>query len=147
MICTTYNEYRHVIGIELAQSVFGLRSKQWTLGLPFYGRDVNTGEPKAYYELTEPLALLSVPERTKTDIVESVYFNNYDTLRQKIKLARDRKAGGVMIWELGQDIQPFNRSNSLMKAVRDSTISQSDIPNDDTLSTIGTEGGVIHEEL
>ena len=107
--------------------------QQWTLGLPFYGRNIKTGEPKAYYEIAESLQRQKQQQSSQKkdptaeegtnniDLIDSVYFNSHHTLRNKIKLARESGAGGVMIWELGQDIQPFNHSSSLMQAIRMAT--------------------------
>lgn len=135
-------------GIELANTVFGARSRQWTLGLPFYGRDTRTGEPKAYYELAGSV-VQSGRGRTG-DQIGSVFFNSHRTLRRKIQLAREGGAGGVMIWELGQDVQPFNRSESLMNAIREATVgsaSHSTSSSDTALGEDEQSGGIVREEL
>lgn len=138
-----------LLGIQLAQSVFGARRRQWTLGLPFYGRDINTGEPKAYYELAGSVVQSG---RVRTgDQIGSVYFNSHRTLRRKIELAREGGVGGVMIWELGQDTQPFNRSESLMSAIRAATVpaSLSEKATQDGGEDGGniSGGGIMREEL
>jgi len=79
----------------------GKDMRKWTLGLPFYGRNVITGEPKAFYELASKIS------DTVTDLVGEVFYNSQKTIYEKIILAKIAGAGGVMIWELGQDIQQF----------------------------------------
>lgn len=95
-------------GISLAKSN-GLDHSKWTLGVPFYGRHVHTGEARAYYELK--LA------NNRTDSINNIYFNSQTTLKKKVILGRSEKIGGVMIWELGQDKQPFT-SASLLHAIK-----------------------------
>lgn len=96
-------------GIDMAVTEKGFNHTKWTLGLPFYGRHVSTGEAKAFYELK--------PRNNESNMEHEVFYNSQNTLRIKTKMARDAGVGGVMIWELGQDKQPFNRPESLMWAV------------------------------
>lgn len=49
--------------------------------------------------------------------MEGYFYNSGFTLKEKIALSVSAGIGGVMIWEVGQDVQPFNRSDSLMSAV------------------------------
>ena len=50
-------------------------------------------------------------------MVEGYFFNSGNTLQAKLSLAVSAGIGGVMIWEVGQDKQPFNGSQSLMHAL------------------------------
>ena len=82
---------------------------KWTLGLPFYGRNVHTGEAKAFSELK--------PRNNVSNMEHDVFYNSQETLATKVRMAMDEGVGGVMIWELGQDKQPFARPESLLWAV------------------------------
>jgi len=88
------------MGIFLSKKLGKYQSK-WTLGIPFYGRNTKTGEPKAFYELIPDLS------DNRTDTVNEVYYNSQETIVSKIIMARIAKIGGIMIWELGQDIRPY----------------------------------------
>lgn len=86
-------------------------AKKFTIGLPFYARHVQTGHPKTYYELVDQL------KSKKVDQVGPYYFNSVNTIYRKTKLARESRIGGVMIWELGQDVQPLDSPKALMWGV------------------------------
>jgi chitinase len=69
------------------------------LGLPFYGRGVQDRDEITYadiYARYHPAA--------DVDLAGGFYFNGPRTLVQKVNLAKSRHLGGVMIWEIGQDI-------------------------------------------
>jgi chitinase len=70
-----------------------------TLGLPFYGRHMKTGEWKSYEDLVQMLH----PIADDVDEGEGYYFNGPKLIRRKTALARQLGLGGVMIWEVGQD--------------------------------------------
>ncbi len=99
-------------GITLAQEQFGNHLGKFTLGVPFYGRSVLNGEPKTYSDLIPMLT------NNKTNRIGPQYYNSQETVRKKLQLAARRGIGGIMIWELGQDLQPFMLDKSLMHAVR-----------------------------
>mmetsp|Transcript_23123 Transcript_23123/g.58996 ORF Transcript_23123/g.58996 Transcript_23123/m.58996 type:complete len:349 (+) Transcript_23123:58-1104(+) len=70
-----------------------------TLGLPFYGRHMKTGEWKTYEDLVQQHAPLDVA----TDEAGGYYFNGPDLIERKTRHAASLGLGGVMIWEVGQD--------------------------------------------
>ena len=76
-----------------------LPAHQVTLGLPFYGRHVSTGDWKSYEDLVQAHA----PLAPGTDEAGGYYFNGPDLIMRKTRLARELGLGGVMIWEVGQD--------------------------------------------
>jgi GH18 family chitinase len=81
---------------------------QITLGVPFYGRNSKTGDWTTYEDLVQKYAPLSPSsDKVKVDGGKRggayIAFNGIDTIRKKTKYALDRGAGGVMIWEVGQD--------------------------------------------
>ena len=101
-------------GIQLAKSKkFNL--KKFTLGVPFYARHIDNGEPKTWYDLVD--AMQGKPETQ--DALDRYYFNNKATIRKKTKLAAEENIGGIMIWEIGQDKQPMDHPTSLMTALNE----------------------------
>lgn len=100
-----------------------------TLGLPFYARDVKTGEWKSYEDV-----LRDFPTARDEDEVGTLFHNSRETIRKKVKYAVANGLGGVMIWEVGQDCRvapvthgqkthvmtcPNGRDDSLLFATRD----------------------------
>ena len=76
------------------------------LGVPFYGR-----EPyKAYKTL-----LQDDPNADKKDFIAKTRYNGVLSMQQKTRLAM-AQCGGLMIWELSQDVQG---DKSLLKAIDD----------------------------
>ena len=75
-------------------------SLQVTLGLPFYGRFLEGGDWRSY----EDLAARGQPE---ADLVpwegRQIALNAPATIAAKTSYAAAKGAGGVMIWEVGQD--------------------------------------------
>jgi len=69
-----------------------------TLGLPFYGRHIKTGDWKSYEDLVQ--AHRPLPS---VDEAGGYYFNGADTISAKTREAAALGLGGVMIWEVGQD--------------------------------------------
>eukprot|EP00949_MAST-11_sp_MAST-11-sp1_P002496 g2496.t1 len=89
-----------------------------TLGLPFYGRHVTTGDWTSYEDILRDNKGLT-PEQ---DLVSSrgkdkgaIFFNNVLTIRRKVQLAINAGIGGLMIWEGGQDcrLEPVERDGQL----------------------------------
>ena len=93
------------MGVMMAQK-FGSQMRKWTLGIPFYGRNMKTGEPKPYYDLVVKNSQLPQLDNT-SDIVDGIFYNSQLTVYNKVMITRMAGVGGVMIWELGQDIQPY----------------------------------------
>jgi len=91
-------EFAHFV-VQHALST-GLAPSKLLLGVPFYARHTHTGEARPYYEVASKV---SSPGE---DEVESYSFNNAETLGQKADLAISQGFGGVMIWEVGQDLAP-----------------------------------------
>ena len=81
------------------------------LGIPFYGRHTMSGEAKTYSELVG-----SQPDFDyQADEIDSYYFNSVSTLREKIDLVLESPPlGGVMLWEVGQDVDPKEEDISLL---------------------------------
>ena len=121
------------LGVMLARK-FGSQMHKWTLGIPFYGRNMKTGEPKPYYDLI--VKNLKLPQLdNSTDVVNGVFYNSQLTVYNKVMITRLAGVGGVMIWELGQDVQQYitqsdgntttttSDDRSLMTAVQRAVIS------------------------
>ncbi|KAH3731909.1 glycoside hydrolase family 18 protein [Pelomyxa schiedti] len=86
-------------------------SFKFTLGLPFYSRHHHTGNWVAYYDIDPQVR--SDPE---LDHSGEQCFNGANTLINKVNLAKQSGLGGIMIWEVGQDIFPQSH-NSLLDIV------------------------------
>ena len=70
------------------------------LGVPFYGYEfVNASTVNA---LTYAQIVKQNPEAAWTDQWDNIYYNGIPTIEKKTGLAME-DAGGIMIWELGQD--------------------------------------------
>jgi chitinase len=90
----------------------GAARKNLVVGLPFYCHAFNelaSMDYKVYSEI-----LNRYPNAYKQDTIGAIIFHNgIPTIQQKTCLALDT-AGGVMIWELGYDV---NDNRSLLKAI------------------------------
>jgi len=100
-----------------------------TLGLPFYGRHVHTGEWKSYEDIVQQLPT----PWAKQNEVHGYYYNGPELIKRKTRLAIELGLGGVMIWEVGQDCRvhaithgltthgvtcPYGEDSSLLTAIR-----------------------------
>ena len=82
-----------------ALSIFGPQHRaNVTIGLPFYGRSVKTGDWKSYEDLVQQNVLTNGMNQ-----INDQYFNGVDMIRQKVRHGVQQGVGGVMIWEVGQD--------------------------------------------
>lgn len=84
----------------------GLPADKAILGVPFYGRKSWT-DAKTYSQL------LAAGADANKDTYNGYYYNGIDTIKKKTKLAME-KAGGVMFWEVSQDV---NDKRSLLTTI------------------------------
>jgi GH18 family chitinase len=95
---------------------YWLNQRKWSkekliLGIPFYGRDFNTENVrgKPYREI-----LAEYPNADEVDEINKIYYNSPKTVRRKVQLTKQKKLGGVMIWEITQDAKG---NDSLLKHI------------------------------
>jgi GH18 family chitinase len=103
---TPHSPYTMAVSDLHSWRVRGLAKEKAILGVPFYGRDPYT----SYADLCKADA--SAPTK---DQVGNIYYNGIPTMQKKTQLAAD-SGGGIMIWELSQDV---SGANSLLKAIYD----------------------------
>lgn len=82
----------------------GLVKSKICLGVPFYGRP--TWESYA--------ALVNRGANPNADVFGNVGYNGITTIKNKTQHVKDNGYGGIMIWELSQDL---NNNNSLLSAI------------------------------
>ncbi|HEX7014025.1 MAG TPA: glycosyl hydrolase family 18 protein [Cyclobacteriaceae bacterium] len=87
----------------------GLPPEKAVLGLPFYGKPRK--EHLSHYK-----DLLAAGADPYKDEFDSVYYNGITTIKRKTRLALTEGLGGVMIWEIGQDVSD---DRSLLKAINE----------------------------
>jgi GH18 family chitinase len=150
VLCMAYDARDRHSTVEFYQSGFDLAERfklprsKFINGLPFYGRDRRTGDPKTYAEIA-PAAVKALgkarvlelepyrPDRDEVALGQGVqYYNSRATIYHKTRMALEQGYGGVMIWEIGQDAQPLDRRGSLMRAL------QSAIPAERRLPALAT---------
>ncbi|KAL1508470.1 hypothetical protein AB1Y20_004572 [Prymnesium parvum] len=105
-----------------------LPANKLTVGLPFYGRHVQSGDWKSYEDIVQWGV-----EGPHVDEVRGYYFNGQDLIARKTEQARKLGLRGVMIWEVGQDCRmhpvthgtkthpttcPEGEKSSLLTAIR-----------------------------
>jgi len=87
-----------------AQAVELLPPSKVTLGLPFYGRHLQTGDWKSYEDLMKPEDFSDGPSASlEADEAGGYYYNGPLTIARKVRLAASHGLQGVMVWEAGQD--------------------------------------------
>eukprot|EP00038_Savillea_parva_P017216 m.19426 g.19426 ORF g.19426 m.19426 type:complete len:361 (+) comp3691_c0_seq2:52-1134(+) len=84
------------------QGMAVLPAHKLTMGLPFYARDVRTGEWTTYEDVVKIHAKGTTLDPS-VDQLGDRYFNGIDMIRKKTAYAKEHGLGGVMIWEVGQD--------------------------------------------
>jgi len=90
-------------------------SAKLVLGVPFYGYDFQYDTPDrmgaAYNDIVNEHS-----GAENFDQVDKIYYNGIDTIVKKVRLAEERETGGIMIWEITQDVDTSD-DRSLLKAI------------------------------
>ena len=100
---------------DLAQSMLnyfegrGIAKDKLVLGVPFYGYTTDTGSYTAYKDI-----ISQYPNNWTSDYAGNYAYNGTETMARKTKLGKEY--GGIMIWELSQDV---TGDKSLLKAIKD----------------------------
>jgi hypothetical protein len=82
----------------------GLPAQRLTLGMPLFGiKRRGAGESIGYNDImAEEPSLKSSPSSDRSE--DGVYFVGAHSAASKVRFARGRGLGGVVLWELGQDV-------------------------------------------
>jgi chitinase len=97
---TRHSTFEHAVqGVELFLKR-GVAAEKLCLGVPFYGRSMEDGDVAMTYA---DIVRLHRPS-PGIDEAGGVYFNGIETIQRKTRHAMECELGGVMIWELGQDV-------------------------------------------
>jgi hypothetical protein len=107
---TNHSTYNYAVSSLDYWSGRGLPGFKTLLGVPFYGYDAGRTVAKKYSEI-----VAADPNAPNVDSSNGIYYNGQPTIRSKTTLGLQRGAG-VMIWELGQDLDASD-SRSLLYAI------------------------------
>jgi chitinase len=108
-----HSEFEESIGALEHWEDMGMERERLMLGVPFYGRKPN-GDAYTYSYIMDTYS----PE-PDVDLVNTIYFNGIDTIKQKTTYVVENGYGGIMIWEVGQDTTD---ETSLLKAIGDAML-------------------------
>ena len=100
-------------------------SARLIVGVPFYGYDFRYDTPNLMYVPYKKI----VNEHSGAenyDQINEIYYNGIDTIIKKVKLAKELEGGGIMIWEITQDVDSSD-DRSLLKAISDEVWSTSSV--------------------
>ncbi|MEY5049218.1 MAG: hypothetical protein RLZZ175_2577 [Bacteroidota bacterium] len=105
---TPHSSYEYAVESFNYWKIRGMSSDKIVIGVPFYGR-----HETAYMGYNEILS--ADPTAYDKDIFNSIEYNGAVTIKKKAQFAK-QNAGGIMIWELSQDV--FG-PKSLLKVIYD----------------------------
>lgn len=95
----------------------GLEKEKAILGVPFYGygfgADANEGISYA-----DILSRFGAGAENRDASGNTIYYNGIPTIRKKVRYVLDESFGGIMIWQLAQDVTTSN-SKSLLRNIHE----------------------------
>jgi chitinase len=101
----------------------GIAAAKLYLGLPFYGYGFGPGFPateagsaRSYKQIVTSYAGAENVDSWTIPGSGTIYYNGKPTITSKVQYAVAQGAGGVMIWELSQDV-PTSDTRSLLRTV------------------------------
>ena len=105
----------------------GMDKSKLVIGLPAFAKTPDDNTTLIYNELAGFFAIDKQKDWIEHD-GKTYYFNNVNTVNQKTQFMMNNDLGGIMIWEIGQDIET-SQTKSLLRNVHEtiSTISSADI--------------------
>jgi chitinase len=96
----------------------GAQPDKLVLGVPFYGYNNTTGSGyRSYSNIINTYGTGAANQDTWSAGGNIVYYNGVPTIRKKSQLVVDKNYGGIMIWELSQDL-PSSNSLSLLNNIQ-----------------------------
>lgn len=95
----------------------GIPPEKLILGMPFYARAVDDFDKEASYADI----VGHYQPAPDVDEIDGWYFNGVTTIQQKTCFAKNQHAGGVMFWELGQDMMD---ETSLLQAIYETALNE-----------------------
>ena len=111
------------------QTVFGRNDEiknKLTMGVPFYARHMKTGDWKTYEEIVKNTMELDQDSMDANNYNKFIgkdqwnqyYYNGVNMIVKKTNYAIEQNIGGIMIWEVGQDVNTIQYKNlSLLVAL------------------------------
>ncbi len=80
----------------------GIAAEKLFIGLPFYGYGFGNGvaETMSYKDIAATYTGSENQDQVTVPAGGTVYYNGIPTIKEKVNFAIDKKAGGVMIWQL-----------------------------------------------
>ncbi len=110
-----HSTYAFSVSVVNAWLARGVPASKLCLGVPFYARGVKRhGRALPYSRLAERNKM-----EPEVDQLGDMYFNGVSTLHRKGEYARKAGLSGIMVWEVGQDVDDCKLARVISKSLRE----------------------------